>query len=172
MKKIISFLSLVFFSFSLANAQVPAAAANLKAQAAKMGTALLTKDYKTFAAYTHPKVLELMGGADKMTAILDKGSEAMKAKGISFEKITLEQPLKIVKVGSELQSSIVQHLLIKMPNGNTQTSSTLLGFSEDNGVHWKFLDAGNKDFATIRKLIPNLSADVVIPAQQAPVKVP
>lgn len=166
---IISFVlsCMIFFS---AQAQVPAASQNIKAQATKMANALLAEDYKTFAKYTYPKILQAVGGADKMASMLSNGTVQMKSQGMSFSKIALEDPSKIVAVGKELQSTITQHLTIKASDGNLVTTSTLIAFSSDNGVNWTFVDASNKDPQTLKKMLPNLSPTIVIPAPQQPVR--
>lgn len=134
-----------------------------------MGQAFIGGDYTTFANYTYPKLLAAMGGANKMAATLIKVTNDMKLKGMSFNAITFDEPSKIVKSGKELQATIAQHTDIKVPDGRTVTTSTLIAISTDNGINWTFVDTSNKNIAALRKVMPNLSPSITIPSQQPPV---
>jgi hypothetical protein len=169
MRLCISFLfstAIFFQSYS----QVREASENLKQQAGKMGSAFVSSDYKAFANYTYPLVLKSMGGASKMAATLAKTTNSMHAQGMNFSNITFDAPSKIVKSGKELQATIAQHTEIKLSQGRLITTSTLIAISTDNGSTWTFIDASNKDMATLRKALPNLSSTITIPPQQPPVR--
>ncbi|MBI3137716.1 MAG: hypothetical protein HYZ15_03945 [Sphingobacteriales bacterium] len=150
--------------------QIKDASQNLKQQANKMGVAFVSGDYKTFANYTYPLILKSMGGASKMIEVLNKTSIDMKLKGMSFSNITFDEPSKIVKSGKELQATITQHTEIKLSQGKLISTSTLIAMSTDNGIGWAFIDTSNKDMATLRKALPNLSPSIIIPPQQPPVR--
>lgn len=166
---IISFLlSVVLFINSYG--QVKDASQNLKQQAGKMGSTFVSGDYKTFANYTYPLILKSMGGASRMIEVLNRTTDEMRAKGMSFSNITFDEPSKIVKSGKELQATIAQHTEIKQPQGRIVSTSTLIAISTDNGITWTFIDTSNKDIATLRKALPNLSPSITIPPQQPPVR--
>lgn len=147
-----------------------AASKTLKDQAAKMGQALLQKDYKTFCHYLYPKLLKMVGGEDKMIQTLRQSMDQVKTQGIDITGITYEEAGKAFKVGEVWQSSITQHSTMKLPENKLKTTSTLIAFSSDNGRNWTFLDTNNKDIATIRKIVPDLSPSITIPPPQAPVQ--
>jgi len=51
--------------------------------------------------------------------------------------------------------------------------SSMLGFSEDDGLTWRFVDAGNEVARShLKQIVPELSAEIVIPAQEKPVFTP
>jgi hypothetical protein len=168
------FGSLVFVGVSIltssANGQVKDAGQNLKQQAIRMGTAFTGADYKTFANYTYPLILRSMGGASKMIEVLNRTTQDMKAKGIIFSQVSFDDPSKIVKSGTELQATISQHTEIKLPQGRMVNTSTLIAVSADNGINWTFIDTSNKDMATLRRALPNLSPSINIPPAQPPVQ--
>jgi hypothetical protein len=166
---IISLLFSVVFFFQ-SYGQVKDANANLKQQSSKMGAAFVAGDYKIFANYTYPLILKSMGGAARMIEVLNRTTNDMKAKGISFSNITFDEPSKIVKGSKELQATIAQHTEIKLPQGRLVSTSTLIAVSTDNGVNWTFIDTSNKDMATLRKALPNLSPAITVPPQQPPVR--
>lgn len=150
--------------------QIKGASQNLKQQAGKMGAAFVSGDYKTFTNYTYLLILKSMGGASKMIEVLNRTTNEMKAKGMSFSNITFDEPSNIVKSEKELQATITQHTEIKLPRGRLVSTSTLIAISTDNGVNWTFIDTSNKDTAALRKALPSLSPSITIPPQQPPVR--
>ncbi len=167
-----SIISLLFCItvFAQSSAQVKEAPQNIKQQATKMGLSFISGDYKTFANYTYPLILKSMGGAAKMVAVLTKSTNDMKAKSMSFSNITFDEPSKIVKSGKELQATIAQHTEIKLSQGRLVSTSALIAVSIDNGINWTFIDTSNKDMATLKKAMPNLSNALTIPPPQPPVR--
>jgi hypothetical protein len=167
-----SFIGILFnFSFLLqCHGQVAHAPQNISRQASKMGTAFVKKDYVTFANYIYPLILKSMGGQAKMADVLKKSIDDMESQGMSITSITFAEPSAILKSGKELQAAIAQHTEIKLQKGRLVSTSTLIAVSSDNGTDWKFIDTSNKDLATLRKALPNLSSAMVIPPQQAPLR--
>ena len=141
----------------------------IQQQANIMGEAFLKSDYITFAKYTYPALLNAMGGENKMASTLSQTINDMYLKGMSFSSIYIDDPSKIVKNHNELQCTLQQHTTIKLANGRVITTSTLIAVSEDGGNDWYFIDTSNKDGATIRKVMPNLSNAIIIPIQQKPI---
>ncbi|MEO8515931.1 MAG: hypothetical protein ABI426_04260 [Flavobacterium sp.] len=158
-----------FISFSItsysqtSNANNSALQIEIKKQANEMGDAFIKGDYKSFVKFTYPKLIQLMGGESKMIATLTKTINDTKSQGVSFLGVTFDNPTKIIKVKNELQCTIVQHLAAHVPNGNTTSSSTLIGISLDNGKKWYFIDSTNKTNAQMKQLLPNLSPEIILP---------
>ena len=90
----------------------------VKKQAKAMADAFIKEDYKTFLKFTHPTLIQVMGGENKMITTLTKTINQTKSQGVSFLSITFDNPTKIVKSKNELQCTIVQHLTAKVPSGN------------------------------------------------------
>jgi hypothetical protein len=105
-----------------------------------------------------------------MIELLSKGASDMKGHGMSFSKVSFDEPSKIVKSSNELQATIAQHTEIKLSQGKIVSTSTLLAISSNNGKDWRFIDTSNKDMATLKKALPNLSPAIVIPPTESPVK--
>lgn len=49
--------------------------------------------------------------------------------------------------------------------GQPVTESTLIAISTDNGKNWYFVDTPGKDIQTMKKALPNLSGELVIPKE-------
>jgi hypothetical protein len=176
MKCLIGCLLVLYCSMSCAYCQgnvtinQAALSQTLMEQATKMGQIFISGDYKSFARFTYPKIVAMMGGENNLAAELTKVTKDMKAKGMAFSDITFDQVSKIIKSGNELQCTVLQHTEIKLPSGRAVSTSTLIAISTNNGNNWTFVDTSNKDISTIRKLLPHLSRSIIIPPQQVPVQ--
>ncbi len=141
----------------------------IKEQADIMGELLLKKDFSSFTKYTYPKVIEMMGGKQKMIAIMELGSKEMLSEGTDFLNVTIGEPSKIITIGIELQCTVPQTIEMKVRNGRLVTESTLIAISTDNGKNWYFVDTPGKDIQTMKKALPNLSGELVIPKKKQPI---
>ena len=56
-------------------------------QAGKMADAMKTQQYEVMLNYTHPKVVEMLGGNKKYLDILTTGGKEMRKMGIDYESI-------------------------------------------------------------------------------------
>ena len=139
----------------------------VKADAEKMGQAFVKGYYETYVKYTYPALLKIMGGSINMVTVLINTSNSLKAKGMSFNWITFDNPSAIVKSSNELQCIIVQHTDIKMAKGGVVTTSALIAISQDNGAHWTFMDTSNRSIETLKRVFPNLSSSLKLPAPKA-----
>lgn len=138
-------------------------------QAEKMAQLLLDKDFSAFCKYTYPKIIEMMGGKQKMIEIMEKGSKEMLSEGTDFLKITFGNPSKLINTGNELQCTLPQTIEMKVPNGRLVTKSTLIAISKDGGKNWYFVDTAENDIQTMKKSLPNLSGKLIIPEKTRPI---
>lgn len=135
----------------------------IKEQAEIMGQSLLKKDFNSFCKYTYPKIIEMVGGKQKMVELMERGAKEMLSEGTDFQNVTFGKPSKIITMDNELQCTLPQTIEMKVPNGKLVTNSTLIAISNDNGKNWYFVDASGKDIKTMKNTLPNLSGELVIP---------
>ena len=87
----------------------------IKKQAELTAKALLNDDYETLIKFTYPKVIELVGGRDKMISLIKKGKIEMGQQGISFDKVIIGKPSKTVIAGDEIHCLVPQTVYMKVP---------------------------------------------------------
>ena len=166
----ISFLTFFLF-FTACNGQSDYSKV-IKEQAETMGQFLLKKDFGSFCKYTYPKIIGMMGGRKKMIETMDKETQKMLSEGTDFISVTLGEPSKITTIGNELQCTVPQTVEMKVPNGRLEAQSTLIAISIDKGKNWYFVDTSGKDIQTMKKILPNLSGELVIPEKTQPIFYP
>lgn len=141
----------------------------IKQAAELMAKATLKGDYKTLAKYTHPKVVKMMGGREKMVTILSSAINQMKSQGITFEDATVGDPQKIITVGTELYTVLPQRIVMKVNGQTISNASTLLANSSDKGKTWYFTDAGGMTDQQIKQLFPGVLGKLTINKRTTPV---
>ena len=141
----------------------------IKELAELTANALLNDDYETVIKFTYPKVIELVGGRDKMISLIKKGKAEMKEQGIAFDKVIIGQPSKTVIAGNEIHCLIPQTIYMKVPKGKMKSETQLIAVSRDNGATWYFIDAINLNKDNIRRILPNYNFDLIFPTKRRPI---
>jgi hypothetical protein len=144
----------------------------VRAQAKIMAEAVIKHDYKTLFKYLalegFPKgKLNIMTTANAMKTVQAADTQMIK-QGISIQSITFGDVLSILKVGFEMQCTLVQIKEMKMQFGKAITKSTLVAISDDNGINWKFIDAIGRDKNEMRRLVPKLSDKLIFATPENP----
>lgn len=169
MRRVFIFILLLFpVLFILGQSSGKDHSITIKEQANIMAKYLIEKDLSSFLRYTHPKLIAMAGGKEKMIATLEKGFKEMQEEGTGFQKFTVGEPSKVIETNKELQATVPQTIEMKVPNGRLVAVSTLIAISLDNGKNWYFLDTSRRDIEAMQKLFPNLSSELMIPAQSKP----
>jgi hypothetical protein len=150
-------------------AKTPGEAARRDANA--MLFAFLKNDVDTYVSYAHPKVIEKMGGKEKLIASLHKGFESMRADGHHLVKAAAGSPLQIVKAGDELHAVLPLQEVINVPakRGEIHMPGHLVGVSRDGGKTWKFFNATALSKEAVRQYLPNYNDKLKLPARKRPV---
>ncbi|HET6542910.1 MAG TPA: hypothetical protein VFG46_20630 [Chryseolinea sp.] len=141
----------------------------IKKQAELTAKALLNDDYETLIKFTYPKVIELVGGRDKMISLIKKGKIEMGQQGISFDKVIIGKPSKTVIAGDEIHCLVPQTVYMKVPKGKLKSETQLLAVSRANGSNWFFIDAVSLNKDNIKRVLPNYNFDLVLPTKSEPI---
>jgi hypothetical protein len=135
----------------------------LEKQVKAMVDSFLKEDIATFVKYIYPPIVKQMGGKKKMIKSLTESMKSMRDRGVTITEFSVSEPTAILKVGKHLQCTIPLTIEVKTPLSRVKTESTLIGVSTDSGRNWLFIDTSDKDRDSVKKFLPNLSDDLVIP---------
>ena len=143
----------------------------LAVQARELTDALLRKDLDRFLDLTHPKVVELGGGREKMRATMKTQLEQTEAEGVVVLASSIGSPTQVLHDAGSIYAVKPNILKVKAQSGTFQTESTLIGISADSGANWTFVDASGKDDGELKKVLPSVADKLnVLPAKQ-PVRI-
>lgn len=167
-----NFLCLVLMAVSFHTGEAQPLSSVIKAQAMDMGKALIRNDIGTFQKYMHPVLIRKAGGAEKMKQTADSMFILFKQFGGSVSRIIYGNPSEVIRFKDQLQATIPQTTSVTTSMADLEMESTLIAISTDNGKNWYFLDTSMYQVADLRKEIPEISPDLVIPAPKQPKFIP
>lgn len=136
--------------------------ATVKQEADKMAKALIDDDFKTFVDYLPTKLLEKLGGKEKMVQAMKESDSQMEASGAKIVSYTYGDPTDVIEVGEELQCTIPLTTEVQLPTGKMTQKSTVVAISENKGETWYFIDSGGLSLDKMKEVFPNLSDELVI----------
>jgi len=139
----------------------------LKSQATTLAQTFINGDYKLFVKYTYPKVVQLMGGEDKMIEFLTSMTVKLKKEGIEYKSVDIGLTSLNVKAGEEIHTLVLETIIMTVPGGTLTANSYLLAISKDQGNNWYFVDtAAFQDEQKLNAIFPNYNSQLKIPSKQ------
>jgi hypothetical protein len=141
----------------------------VKQKAQEVGQAVIKGDYAKIADLTYPKIVEAMGGRDRMIAETEAAMRRMKERGITFRSHTVGEPSEFRTEDGNTFTVLPTTVEMTVPGGRAIGKSYLLGISADGGKTWTFADGSGLDTQEKRdKLLPRLPAKLKLPEKQKP----
>jgi len=133
--------------------------------------AMLDSDFETIAKYTHPNIAAVVGGKDKMVAMLEQSFGGMKEAGISVDESSVGKLISFKKEDGEYHCLIENYLVMTMQLQKKRVSkkSTLFGFYHPEEKQWTFVEA-NKLGEGSSQFFPDFKTSIEIPDDQQTVE--
>lgn len=142
-------------------------AVNIKRDAEVTAKSVLDSDFKTLIDHTYPPSVERAGGKEKMIEAAEYAATIIKSKGITVLKVVVGEPRDIIRIDKVLYSVVPQKVVLKSDGKTVYYTSSLLGISQNGGVSWYFVDAGNMNDEKLKADFPGISGKVTILRQSA-----
>jgi hypothetical protein len=134
----------------------------------EINQAVIDADFGKVAELTHPKVVELMGGRDKMIEAMQASFKSMQARGISIKSVKVDDASDPVSAGSEQYVVVPFQLEMQAPDAKIRQKSFVIGVSNDLGKTWVFVNGGVEP-KQLKQVLPSLPQQLKLPAQEKPV---
>lgn len=137
----------------------------LHAQAEESSRAFMEGNFERLADFTHAKVVELMGGREKMAEFVRKGMADMKAQGFETLSYTpAAEPTQVLREGRQLYAILPARLRMRTPGGTIFISdSFMIAVSGDDGKNWRFVSGATADAARLKLLMPEVADKLKLP---------
>ena len=142
---------------------------NLELQADQLAQAFIGGDYKTLVHFTHPAIVEKLGGPEKSIDYLKKQVTELNDQGVKFKTLKMGFPEKFVQAGTEIHTLIPETIYMTVPRGILKSDSYLIAVTKDRGKNWYFIDTASIDSSNVRQTLPNYNFELRIPKQKEPV---
>ena len=120
-------------------------------------------EHARFADLVCPEVLELVGGRDKLIALMKKVDDAMKANAVTYGPVTVGDPGKFARMGKTLVTTIPFTVEYAGPGVKRKDESYLIGFSTDQGKTWKFADGRKLTRDNVKDVFPKFPDGIDLP---------
>jgi hypothetical protein len=138
-------------------------------KAVEIGEAIKKEDYAKVIDLTYPKVIELMGGREKMIATLETGMKQLKEQGFAFRSLEVGEPGEFLAEGKNTFVVVPTTTEMTVPGGKMTIKSYLLGISPDGGKAWTFVDGNGIGTPEKREMVlPKLPEKLELPEPQKP----
>ena len=166
--KAISLLALVLGCWTAQAADTATIKQAVKAKTEEINKALIKGDFAKIADLTHPNAVKLLGGREKMIAVMESGIKDMKAKGFEFRSVKIYDPSDPVSAGTDLFVVVPFEMEMKIPGGKARAKSFVIGVSSDQGKSWTFVN-GDLDIKKVKQVLPNLPKELKLPEKEKPI---
>jgi hypothetical protein len=154
--------ALVLVPRSLAAEPTPEA---IRTEAQACADAMLKGDLETFANFTHPKLIELMGGRQKFIEAIKQGNAEMKAQKSAITGFSTRAPEGVVKGGNDLFAVVPMTLTVSQRDAKIKQEGYMVAVSSDGGTKWTFITGDER--AKLKEILPNLPDELKLPVQPA-----
>lgn len=139
------------------------AAGRLQTQAEESGRAFVEGNFERLADYTHPKLVELIGGREKLVEFLRKSVEEMKADGFVPLSSAPAAPAQVLRVGRQTYAIVPLKFKMRAPRQVLVSDSFMVAVSDDEGKNWKFLSGASLDETKLKMLLPDAAGKLKLP---------
>ena len=133
-----------------------------------MARAVLDKNVDKLVTYMPAKLVADAGGKEKLMIARDTLNKYMKQFGAEIKRVTIGDPGKIITYKKQLQSVVPQTTEMKFMASKVILETSLIAISEDNGLHWYFVDTTIYHGEKLKLSLPDLSPEIVIPPMKQP----
>jgi hypothetical protein len=146
--------------------------------AAENSAALTSGNYAHLVDLTYPKVVEMIGGREKMIETVRRGTEDMKARGNAILGAEVSEPKQVVTSGDKQFAIVPMTTRVRVPEGTLRSNGFLIAVSEDRGKTWTFIDGAGfvrepgKEKEKLAQVLPDFPAQLSLPAREQPVLEP
>jgi len=154
---------------SLACAETDPRADLVKQKVEEISKALISGAFGKVVDLTYPKIVEMIGGRDKMIKLLDSTVQQMRDDGTVFTAVKVGTPSEFRSAGSDLFVIVPTSIELKVPGGKLTQKAFTVGISSDAGRTWSFVDGANLNDDKIKIVVPNFPATLQLPSKQPPV---
>jgi len=159
------FIVLIVFAISL-NVTAQTDNENLNEQLNTMKTAFMNKDFAAVADFTYPKLIEMVGGKEKMIEMTQYTYTKMESQGFILKNLSFKDSSDLFNHKGDLQCGITKVMVMDTPDGKTQNETTMIAISKDGGEKWVFFDTSGMSRASAQSLYKNLHPDLEIKPSQ------
>lgn len=140
----------------------------IQAKADEVGQATVKEDWSKLMDLTHPKLIFLAGGREKLIEITKEATNKIKKQGFLVASMQAARPKEIVKTEKDWLAIVPTTMVLTSPKGKVTQKSYLLAVSSAQGIKWVFLDGSGLDQKNVKQFVPSFPENMKLPEKQKP----
>lgn len=147
-------------NFSKSTPKVEELRSSISASIDSLAFAYINENYDQFVSYTHPSMLQSIGGVEKTVQLLRSTNESLKEQETSVSKIAFSDIYDIKNDGKTIQALVAQKITYKERGDSREELQKMIAISEDKGKSWKYINIGKNTKAEMTKLFPVINPNL------------
>lgn len=120
-----------------------------------MVRALYSGDVATVIDYTHPVILEGLGGRERALAMIDESMSSMLKKGLRIESFTFPRPPEFVEADRAVFAIVPTLLVLDLGGQRVESLNYQFGVLDGDGEKWRYAEGSRIKSGNVRSLFPS-----------------
>ena len=141
----------------------------IRSQAEKVVTSVFEGKYDTLIKYTHPRIIEIIGGKEAMLSMIKTQMKEFEKQDVTIDKIEIGDSIVSKIYKNEYHALIPKIMTMSVQGQKIMMKSYLFGFSNKEGKNWTFLEADKLRSKTGSAVLPDFETDIEIPKKGQPI---
>ncbi len=125
-----------------------------------MGDALKNERYDEFITYTHPAMLQNIGGVKKTIELLKATNQSLIENSTKIKNVTISDVHDIQYDQQTIQAIVTQKVSYDISGKQKDEMQKLIAISNDQGKSWKYINIGGKSREQMIKLFPLINSNL------------
>ena len=141
----------------------------VKSKAGEIARAMTKGDYVKVAELTYPKVIDVMGGLEKASSLMQQEMKKLEANGFRVIAVDIGEPGEFITADKLTFVVVPSTTVTALPGGKELSKGYLLGISTDPTRTWHFVDGfGLANPEARALLLPKLPDNLKLPVIPPP----
>ena len=120
-------------------------------------------DVDTVLRFTHPMILEKLGGLDRVRADMEPIARQAVARKMSVESLTFPRSPDILQAGARRFAIVPTLIVIRAGDERMESLNYQLGVLEPDASGWKYVEGSRINSENVRDLFPDFPAGYQFP---------
>jgi hypothetical protein len=142
----------------------PSVTSRVQADVQSMMRAVDDGDVETSLRFTHPKVLQLLGGPDSARQILPRLFASARESGMHRDGLSFPSPPTCVAAGRRRFAMVPTLTVFSTKTGRVESLNYQFGVKEPDQSDWTYLDGSRLNAQTVHRFFPEFPKNFSFPS--------
>lgn len=120
-----------------------------------MVRALYSGDVAAVLDYTHPVIIDAIGGREKAMAAIGESMSPMLKRGLRIEALTFPRPPEFVEAGRDVFAIVPTLLVLDIGGQRVESLNYQFGVLDGDGEKWRYAEGSRIKAENVRSFFPS-----------------